>query len=142
MAVTYVSTLPTDKDRVRFFIQDTVVATALLQDEEINAIIGLYGTYQTAAVACCDVLASKYAGESDMEEIGNLKVSASSVSKKYRDLSTRLRELFSRTIGAYSGGISKGDKELNVLDDDRVQPGFRRNQMDKITPTPNINWGR
>lgn len=48
MSVTYDSSLPTDKDRVRLLIGDTDTDNALLEDEEINGLIGSAATvYET-----------------------------------------------------------------------------------------------
>ena len=60
MAFTYTGTLDTDLERMRLLIGDTVPATALFQDSEIEWFLGQYGeVYLAAAVAARAVAASK-----------------------------------------------------------------------------------
>lgn len=49
MAATFDPTLPSTRDWVRFLIQDVTVATAMLQDEEIDAVIA--EQYQSSSKA-------------------------------------------------------------------------------------------
>jgi len=134
MAATYTSTLPTDKDKVRFLIQDTVVATAMLQDEEITAMLGIYGTYKSTAVACCEVLSAKFAGEAESKKIGNLTIDFRDKATKYAKLAILLRSQTMKFVLPYLGGQSQSDKETNQLDADNVQPAFRRGIMKQKTP--------
>lgn len=43
MPATYTASLPTDRDFVRFLVGDVVVASAMLQDEEIDAVLDAEG---------------------------------------------------------------------------------------------------
>lgn len=56
MAATYDTSLPTDKDWVRFMIGDRDVAAATLQDEEINAILGMKANKYLAAADCAQMM--------------------------------------------------------------------------------------
>ena len=130
MSATYNSSLTSDLDKVRFLIQDTDVTAAQLQDEEINGTISMYGSYKAAAVACCEVLASKYAGSDDLKKIGNLTVSNFlNKSRKYTELARIIRGQVFKFISPYLGGQSISDKEINQDDDDNVQPSFKRGMM-------------
>jgi hypothetical protein len=129
MSATYNKALTSSLDKVRFLIHDTDTTSAQLDDDEINAIITLYGSYKSAAVACCESLAAKYAGEAESKRIGNLSISFSSASKKYATLADILRRQVHRFVVPYLGGQSKSDKEINLEDDDNVQPFAKRDIM-------------
>jgi hypothetical protein len=130
MAATYSSSLTTDKDKVRFYIQDTDITNAQLQDEEITAMITLHGSYKEAAVICCETLAMKYAGQDDSRKIGNMTLSNFyAKSKKYTELAKTLKTRFSGIITPFAGGISVSGKETYTEDSDIVQPAFKRNMM-------------
>jgi ABC-type phosphate transport system ATPase subunit len=133
MSATYTNTLLTDLNKVRFFIQDTDVANALLQDEEISAMITLYGSYKSASIACCNVLGSKYSGSATKKKIGNLEISMEDVSKKYYDLAKSLKIQFSSTLVPYAGGISVSEKQTQDDNSDKVVPFFKRNMMTDTT---------
>lgn len=66
MTVTYNPALASDTDKVRFYIQDTVVGegpkvgSANFSDEEITAIISLEGSYQAAVAACFEALSADW----------------------------------------------------------------------------------
>jgi hypothetical protein len=131
MAATYDSTLSTDKDKVRFYIQDTDTANAQMQDEEITAMISLHGSYKEAAIVCCETLAMGYAGQDDSRKIGNMTLSNFfAKSKRYLELAKILKARFSNVITPYAGGISVSGKETYAEDSDIVQPAFKRNMMD------------
>jgi len=138
MAATYDSSMTTNKDKVRFLIQDTVVATAMLQDEEINFMLIEYPNYKMAAANCADVLSSKFASAAESRTIGNLKLEYSDKAKKYADLASRLRMQASKFILPYAGGISQADKEAINDDTDRIEPSFRRGQMKQALPSVDI----
>lgn len=50
-----------DSDRVRFHIADTVEASAIFSDEEINALISEEGGWQAAVIACLESLIAQTA---------------------------------------------------------------------------------
>ena len=63
MAATYTNTLPTDRDKVRFFVQDTDVdpaSNALFTDEEIDAMLTLASETGAAKPYC---VASRLLGQ-------------------------------------------------------------------------------
>lgn len=66
MTFTYTPATPTDITRVRFHLADTVEATAIFSDEEINFAIAEAGTWQGAVIACIRSIMASLAGEPDM----------------------------------------------------------------------------
>jgi len=138
MAATYDPTMTTDKDKVRFLIQDTVVASAMLQDEEIAFMLTLYPSFRLAAANCADICSSKFASMAESKTIGNLSLSYGDKSKKYAQLANSLRMQASKVIMPYAGGISQSDKQTIEEDQDRVDPSFRRNQMNEKLPAGDI----
>lgn len=66
MTVTYNQALATDKDRIRFYIQDTVegkgpkVSDVNFSDEEIAGLVTLEGSWQAAVAACFEALSANW----------------------------------------------------------------------------------
>jgi hypothetical protein len=67
MSFTYAGSLATDKEKVRFYIGDTTLASGPkpasgnFTDEELTALITLEGSWQRAVAACFEALASAWA---------------------------------------------------------------------------------
>lgn len=78
-----------DLDRVRFTIGDTIESEPLLQDEEINYLIGVYGVYGAAQYACVSLM-SRFSREVDYT-IGPESVKAGQRWQHYKDLLDKLR---------------------------------------------------
>jgi len=124
MAATYDSSLSTDKDKVRFLIQDTVVASAMLQDEEITFMLTEYDDYHLASAACADVLSAKFASMADKKTVGKLSITYTNRSKTYSDLAKQLRV---QSVVPYAGGV---DLTVSVDSDDTM--AFGRGFMDFV----------
>ena len=135
MAATYDASLPTAKDRVRFLIQDTNVASAMLQDEEITFMLTEYPNYRLAAAACAEALSLKFAGMPQEKKIGNLSLFYGDQAKKYSELASKLRTQASKILLPYAGGISKADKNAINNDSDRVKPAFKHDMQDQKLPS-------
>lgn len=84
MSATYDSALPSDRDWVRFLSGDRVVASAVLQDEEIDALIaeqvsingsGNWTKYLAAAMAVGLILNKDGSGDAASKTVGNLSIS-------------------------------------------------------------------
>lgn len=134
MAATYNNSLTSNCDKVRFLIQDTDITDANMDDNEINAMITMYGSYKSAAIACCEILAGKYAGEAETRRVGNLTLSNFiDKSKKYLQIAKTLRAQVHKMVIPYAGGISVSDKAAN-LDADTTIPAFKRRIMANTTP--------
>lgn len=128
MAWTYDPELPTDKDRVRLLIGDTDSAASLFSDEELTALISLYGGVNSAAVAAARGLAAKYSRNAD-KWVGDLKILASQKARAYLDLATALEKSMSSRGVPSAGGIRISQKETMDADENRVRPSFRRNNF-------------
>lgn len=136
MAWTYDTTLPVDKDKVRLLIGDTFSTDPQLSDEEIDAILALYGSVARTAVGACRMLAAKYSRNAD-KWVGDLKILASQKAKAYLALAEELEDAGGNALGVSSGvptagGINVTEKELAQDDTTRVVPFFRRGLHDNL----------
>jgi hypothetical protein len=141
MAWTYNTELPTNKDKVRFFIGDTLDDDKQLSDEEITASLTLVGDDTTlAAIQCCLALAAKYARQADYW-VGDLKLVASQRSRAYRDLAKQLEEIaedplitMSRTHQTpFAGGVGVAQKAALEADTDWPVPSFKKGLHDNTS---------
>lgn len=117
-------------DRVRLLIGDTVCATALLTDQEIEYMLATEGSPEFAAPCAADAIAAKFARQ--------VNQGAAGVSQSLSDLFTHYKELarnllakanMSGGITVYAGGLSVTEKQLDREDQDLIQPYFERGQM-------------
>jgi len=114
------------KDEVRFLIGDTDVNSPQLGDSEILYAISSEGNALLAAVACATALQARYSRLSD-ESVGDVSKSYSQRADAFEKLAKALRRRNAeRSVCPYAGGISKADKETNVLDEDRVDNAFNK----------------
>ena len=131
MPYSYDPTLPTDKDKVRLTIGDTVTTAFLLSNEEIVALLSMYGSVHQAAIAAARGLAAKYSREAD-KWVGDLKILASQKAKAFLELATALSDaggsMSARGVPS-AGGIRISQKETMEDNTDRVRPAFYRNQF-------------
>ena len=132
---TYDDTLPIDLDKVRYMIQDTNIEDFYFSDNEITAMLGIWGGYQSTAIACCEILASKFIMKAEDKTVGKLTLKYGNLAKKYADLAKVLRFQLLKFVQPYLGGVSISDKATNEEDADRTQPAFRRNIMKQKLPT-------
>lgn len=118
-----------DRDAVRFWIEDTAEPFAL-SDEEIAYVLTIYPSPMGAAAACARALAAKYAKMVD-KEVGDLKLKYSQRYTAYIALADRI-EAQDGMIGImpYGAGISVADKLAVDLDSDRPAPPIRIGQFD------------
>lgn len=96
MATTYSGDPATsEKDAVRFLLQDTDMGEPLVTDEEIAYAISrwfpIYGTLEYVASTVADVIASRYAREASYSADG-VSISLGPVAQQYRDLAASLRQ--------------------------------------------------
>lgn len=73
MAASYDPRLPTDLDWVRFLAADRDVATALVDDEEIHALLQEEPNKYFAAAAVCDLILARSGGLID-KQVGDLRL--------------------------------------------------------------------
>lgn len=89
MAVTYLGTLATNRDRVRFSLQDTVEAAGPkpadgnFTDAEIDGLLTLEGSWQRAVAAGFEVLASAWSRHVSFNAAG-MQASQSDIANGYR----------------------------------------------------------
>lgn len=106
--------LASTKDAVRFELQDTVASRPLMQDEEIDYYLSLYGQLYTGvtmvAAELADLLAGRFASEVSISGDG-VTASFDQLQDKYTKLAVSLRERYARTQGVgvapYVGGIDR-----------------------------------
>lgn len=109
MSFSYSSSLATDRDKVRFFIGDTVSGSGVkpsganLSNEEIDALVTLAGSWQGAAALACRGLASSWMNEANSVKIGTYSVTYTDRAKMY---TAKAQELESGTPVSMSGLFS------------------------------------
>jgi hypothetical protein len=96
MAFTYTGDpAGSNRDKVRFLIQDTVASNALLQDEEIAYLLATWNNdVFDAAIAAAELISAQFARKTNYSRsIGDLSISESFASSaaEYRELANRLR---------------------------------------------------
>lgn len=118
MAFTYLGTLATSRDKVRFYLSDTVSGSgptpsgANLQDAEIDGLIAAEGTWQRAVAAGFETLAAAWAHEVDIT-VGPRHESLSQAAQRYSDLASQWR----RNYGVASSGASRvGSRAVTRVD--------------------------
>lgn len=75
MTFTYVSPTTSDRDKVRFLIQDTDAADFHITDEEIAWLITEWADVYDAAATAADILAGRYAHKSNYHKsVGDLSL--------------------------------------------------------------------
>lgn len=117
---------------VRFHTGETSSGTAILTDEEIQAVISnITSNHYLASALCCDSLAAYYADQADTRNEG-LDVRASQRAKAYERKAITLRRQAVTLGGAgmFIGGRSKQTKEDRAAETDLVQPYFTRDMND------------
>ena len=122
----YDTNLNSNKDKIRFLIQDTNPDNSYFQDEEIEGMLVIYSSYKTTAVACCEVLAAKFASDADNKKVGELDLQYRSRSDKYKKLAQTLRAQTLKFVIPYAGGVSRADVLANERNEYISKPAFKR----------------
>lgn len=130
-----------NKDAVRFLIQDTNTSRQLVQDEEIEWMIGQEANiYMAASQICTQLVVKGGGGGVKRKKVGDLMIEYDTAF--YRALAGSLS---ARGVGhqvPYAGGISKTDKQLQQTDPDWVKPKFARDmENNPAAPQPQIPPG-
>lgn len=125
MTFTYLGTLATDLDEIRFKVQDTVSGSGVkpsgsnFTDEEINGLFTTEGTVERTVAALYEALATIWAIQFDTE-MGPRKEKASQVASSYQKLATQWRKnyglaadtlvtSFVTRVDGYSDDIDSGE---------------------------------
>lgn len=130
MTWTYNPSQTTDKDIVRFKIQDTDTNDQLLSDEEIAAVLTQTGSVNAAAIASAEAIARKFARLATSKSFSTgqrtMTVSYADRVTAYQSLAADLRKQTARAVSPYLGGQSITEKDTINDDTDRTTPKFRR----------------
>ena len=134
MTWTYTLPITTDLDRVRFLISDTVEASPLVANEEIQYALDTYSEVKLAAACVLRAIAVTDQGATGMA-LGSASVSNSPLVINSRINGwLKLAELydpygitlgFSMVLPRF-GGLSQADKDALLEDTDAIQPFFSR----------------
>jgi hypothetical protein len=127
-----------DKDHVRFLIQDVDQSDQLVSNEEIAFAISENETLPYAAVYLCRRIAARFAREADktVSASGGLSTTQalSQRSRGFLKLAETLEAEISSSQGMslrpYAGGVSVSDKTSVESDSDRTQPAFSAGMFD------------
>lgn len=127
-----------NKDAVRFLIQDTNTNRQLVQDEEIEWVIGQEANiYMAASQICTQLVVKGGGGGVKKKKVGDLTIEYDVAF--YRMLAGSLS---ARGMGhqvPYAGGISAADKNRQEQDPDWVPPKVYRGMADNpAAPQPEI----
>jgi hypothetical protein len=114
MAVTYLDTLATNRDRIRFFIQDTTEdsgpkpAGANFSDAEIAGLVTVEGSWQRAVAAAFETLAGLWAQYVDIS-VGPRREAMSQTAQRYKELAETWRSRHGSTAGAGVRYVTRTD---------------------------------
>lgn len=128
MTWTYTIPIATDLDRVRFLIQDTVQANALVSNEEIDYALECFEDVRFASAMVLRALAVRF-GRAGSVRVGDVSVSNADVDR-WLGLVAQYDPIGVTTGSAmvlpFFGGESISEKETYEDDSDAVQPWFTR----------------
>lgn len=116
---------------VRMRVADTSSVNAKLTDEEITALLDVFGSKYLAAAAAAEQIGASFAGRSD-KTVGKLSLSQGSAGQRYFELARRLRYESALFASPYAGGISADDKATDRQDSDNVRPAFESGQFEDV----------
>jgi hypothetical protein len=120
-------------EAVRFHCGDTDADQQLLNDAEINYVIGLAPNTFMAAADACEAIAAKFTRKIDRSNTGQ-SASLSAKSEQYRKMAQDLRRRASTDSDAFAGGLTISGKEALSEDSDAVQPDFELGMDDRTRP--------
>lgn len=115
MAVTYSEALSTDRDKVRFHIQDTAASSGPkpsggnFSDDEIAGMVTLEGSWQRAVAGIFEVLAGLW-GQYVDTAVGSRRQQLSQTAEQYRKMAEQWRKDYGR------GGSRVGSRAMTRVD--------------------------
>jgi hypothetical protein len=124
----YDKTLASDKDKVRFYIQDNKEHDVFFEDEEIEAMLQDYRNPKACAIQLCYTLAALFAGLPD-EKVGPYSVSYRTLSEKYTKLADSMRTQQNRTLNGYAGGLDRAETLEHLRNKNITKAAFTRFMM-------------
>lgn len=119
------------KDAVRLLIGDVISCDQQLQDEEIAYFASVRGTLYGAAAECCRALSARFSRSVDQKG-GSNTIMYSQMAKAYaaKAIEFENKSALNGSSLPYAGGISISDKQMQIMNEDRVQPMFERGMFD------------
>ena len=121
-----------NRDAVRFLVQDTDTNDQLVTDEEIDWLLSENSGVYAAAAEAAKAIATSFARLADTD-IESVSVKYSQKQKQYLQLSTRLEIKATSGAGLAApdvNGVSIGDMVAVQQDQDRPKDRFYRGQFD------------
>ena len=136
MTFSFDASLSTDRDKVRFFIGDTVDSGHLVENETIATLLTVQPNPVRVAITIARSLAATFARKAD-KQIGKTRIDSSKIAESFLAIAETL-EAMGDVDGAgmtaaplRTGGISESLRDdLRFGDDDRIQPPFSIGQDD------------
>ena len=128
MAFTYLGDLSTDRDKVRFHLQDTTVDAGPLpgdknfSDEELDGLISAEGSWQRAVAAGFEVLAAAWRRYPTFRADG-FSLNRSDIARGYEAQVQKWRGEFGGTWSIKAAGIIRIDGYSDDVTSDDVQSG-------------------
>lgn len=126
MGFTYDASLASDRDRVRFLLQDTTNSTArpnLLDDGEIAWVLTVEQNVYMAAALCAEALSTRFRGLVS-KSVGSLSLTYDKAAETWKAIADRLRARGSLHMLPTAGGILKDDRDGIWEDADLLRPSF------------------
>ena len=130
MAFTYLGTLGTNLDRVRFNINDTVEdsgprpADANYTDAELNGLITVEGSWQRAVAGGFERLAAEWMRFPSFKETNGLSLNRSDIAKGFLDIAGTWRAAFGQAVPVYvAGQITKDGYSDDIPSDEMTTSG-------------------
>ena len=130
VTITYLGTLATDLDKVRFNLSDTVEnagprpADANYTDAELNGLISQEGSWQRAVAAGFERLAAEWTRYPSFRETQGLSLNRTDIAAGFRDSAGEWRARFGAAIPVYvAGQITKDGYSDDVASDDMETTG-------------------
>lgn len=140
MAFTYLGTLATDRDKVRFHLGDTVEDTgpfpgdSNLTDAEIDGMVDDEGTWQRAVAAGFERLAASWLRYPSFKADG-LSLNRSDIAKGYAEQAAQWRKQHGYTTPIYTAGqIPVDGYSDDVTTDDVDTSGEFESDFEYVTP--------
>lgn len=130
MAVTYVDTLLTDRDVIRFQINDTVSGSGPkpsggnFSDNEIAGLLAIEGNANRTIARCYEILAAAWA-RFGLSEIGPRKEDLKAVAGEYSKLAKQWRADYGYATSTISSGfVTRVDGNSDDIDSGEVDTTF------------------
>ena len=125
MAFTYVGDLSTDRDKVRFYLQDTSEgsgpkpSSGSFTDAEVDGLVSAEGSWQRAVAAGLEVLAAAWAKYADLT-VGPRKEALSQIAARYAKQAREWRERVGSASPVYVAGVMRVDGYSDDVTSDDV----------------------